>query len=58
MIRYILFFALLCLAIHLGITGWRDLTGKERWALTKSVLYSIIVGLLAVTVMIFIVVLF
>lgn len=58
MIKYLLFFAVLCVAIHLAITGWRSLTGKERWALTKSIGYSIIVGLLAVVVMVSIVITF
>ncbi len=58
MIRLWIIFAILAFAIHLSITGWRDLNGKERWALTKSVFYSIIVSLLAVTAMMFIVLIF
>jgi len=34
------------------------MTGKERWNLTKSVMYSIIVALLAVVAMTVIVILF
>jgi hypothetical protein len=44
--------------IHLGITAWRNLNGKERWTLTKSVTYSVGVALLAVLVMTVIVILF
>ena len=44
--------------IHFGITAWRNMTGKERWTLTKSVTYSIIVALLAVLVMTLLVVIF
>jgi hypothetical protein len=58
MIRVILAFAILAILIHFGITGWRSMTGKERWSLTKTVSYSIIVSLLAIIVMMFIVVLF
>jgi hypothetical protein len=58
MIRLWLVFALLAVLIHLGITGWRNMTGKERWTLTKSISYSIIVALLAVLVMTVIVILF
>jgi hypothetical protein len=58
MIRVILAFAILAALIHFGITGWRSMTGKERWSLTKTVSYSIIVALLAIVVMMFIVVLF
>jgi hypothetical protein len=58
MIRLWLIFAILAVVIHLGITAWRNMTGKERWTLTKSVTYSIIVALLAVLVMTVIVILF
>jgi hypothetical protein len=58
MIRIWLVFAILAVIIHFGITAWRNLNGKERWALTKSVTYSIIVALLAVLAMTVIVILF
>jgi hypothetical protein len=58
MIRVILAFAILAALIHFGITGWRSMTGKERWSLTKTVSYSIIVSLLAIVVLMFLVVLF
>ena len=58
MIRLWLVFAVLAVLIHFGITAWRNMSGKERWTLTKSVTYSIIVALLAVLVMTVIVILF
>lgn len=58
MIRLWLAFIVIAGLIHLGITGWRNMTGKERWTLTKSITYSIIVALLAVLAMIVIVILF
>ena len=58
MIRVILVFAILAALIHFGIMGWRSMAGKERWSLTKSLGYSIIVSLLAIVVMMFMVVLF
>jgi hypothetical protein len=58
MIRIWLAFAILAVLIHFGIVAWRNMTGKERWALTKSITYSIIVALLAVLVMVSIVILF
>lgn len=58
MIRLWLVFAILAVLIHFGITAWRKMDGKERWSLTKSVTYSIIVALLAVLVMMLLVVLF
>jgi hypothetical protein len=58
MIRLWLAFAILAILIHLGITAWRNLNGKERWTLTKSIAYSILVSLLALMVMTVIVILF
>ncbi len=58
MIRFVFVFAILAALIHFGIMGWRSMSGKERWTLTKSLGYSIIVSLLAIVVMMFIVVLF
>jgi hypothetical protein len=58
MIRLWLIFAILAIVIHLGITAWRNMTGKERWTLTKTAIYSIIIALLAVLVMTVIVILF
>ena len=58
MIRLWLAFAVFAVLIHLGITAWRNLNGRERWTLTKSVTYSMGVSLLAVLVMTVIVILF
>jgi hypothetical protein len=58
MIRLWLAFAILAVIVHFGIAAWRNMTGKERWDLTKSVTYSIIVALLAVVAMTVIVILF
>jgi hypothetical protein len=58
MIRLWLAFAIMAVLIHFGITAWRNMTGKERWTLTKSAVYSIIVSLLALTVLTVIVVVF
>ena len=58
MIRLWLAFAVLAVVIHFGITAWRNLNGKERWNLTKSIAYSILVSLLALAVMTTLVILF
>jgi hypothetical protein len=58
MIRIWFVFAVLAVLIHFGITAWRNMTGKERWDLTKSITYSILVALLAVLAMTVIVILF
>jgi hypothetical protein len=51
MIRLWLIFAILTVIIHFGITTVREFDGKERWALTKSIGYSILVSLIAVMLM-------
>jgi len=58
MIRLWLVFAVFAVLIHFGITAWRNLNGKERWSLTKTAFYSIIVSLLALMVMTALVILF
>jgi hypothetical protein len=58
MIRLWLAFIVLAVLIHFGITVWRKMERKERWALTKSLGYSIIVSLLALMVMVAFVVIF
>ena len=58
MIRFVFVFAVLAVLIHFGITVWRKMERKERWSLTKSAFYSIIVALLAIVAMMFLVVLF
>jgi hypothetical protein len=58
MIRLWLAFAVFAVLIHFGITAWRNLNGKERWSLTKTSFYSIIVSLLALMVMTALVILF
>ena len=58
MIKLWLAFAVFAALIHFGITAWRKMDGKERWSLTKSLTYSIIVSLLTLAVMSVIVILF
>ena len=58
MIRFVFVFAILAVLIHFGITVWQKMERKERWSLTKTAFYSIIVSLLAIVAMMFIVVLF
>jgi hypothetical protein len=58
MIRLWLAFAIFAVLIHFGITAWRKMEGKERWTLTKTAFYSILVALLALAVMTTLVILF
>jgi hypothetical protein len=58
MIRLWLLFFVISALIHFSIMGWREMTGKERWSLTTTLGYSIIVASLAMAVMVGIVILF
>ncbi len=58
MIRILLVFVFLAIVFGFTIKTVRQMTGKEKWALTKTVGYAIICSLLAVATMIFIVILF
>ncbi len=58
MIRFLFVFVILAVLIHFGIMGWQKMTGSERWNLTKTAIYSILVALLAIVAMMFLVVLF
>ncbi len=58
MIRLWLVFAIFAVLIHFSITSWRALSGKEKWGLTKTAGYSIIVASLAALAMSLIVILF
>jgi len=58
MIRFLFVFAILAVLIHFGIMAWQKMSGTERWSLTKTAIYSILVALLAIVAMMFLVVLF
>ena len=58
MIRIWLAFIVFAALIHFSITSWRALSGLEKWTLTKSIGYSIIVSLLALVVMVGFVIVF
>jgi hypothetical protein len=51
MIKLWLAFAIFAVLIHFGITAWRKMEGKEQFALTKSIGYSILVSLAAMMLM-------
>lgn len=58
MIKLWLTFAVFATLIHFSIVSWRALSGKEKWSLTKTVFYSIVVSLLALLAMTGLVILF
>jgi hypothetical protein len=55
MIKIILGFLLVFAAFFIGIKTVREMTGKEKWALTKLIAYSIICAVLTtVTLIVFV----
>jgi hypothetical protein len=58
MVRIIFVFFVFALLVHICITGWRSLSNLERWSLTKSIGYSILVSAIAGMVLTGIVILF
>jgi hypothetical protein len=58
MIRLILAFGIAFAICWFGIAGFRNLAGKDKWALTKLFGYSIICASLAMVLLTLIVVLF
>jgi hypothetical protein len=58
MIKIVLAFLIAFGICFFGIKGYRDLSGKDKWALTKLFAYSIICALTAIVLLIMIVVLF
>ena len=56
--RMILVWFILSVAIGFGIAGWRSLSGKEQWQLTKYAAYATMCSLVAVVLLSFIVVVF
>ena len=58
MIRVLFMFVLLFGAFWIGISVFRTLTGKEKWELTKIVVYATICAVLTLLVLVGIVILF
>lgn len=58
MIRVILFFLFISLAVGVGITAVRHMTGKELWSLSKTIGFSLLCGSIALAIMVGLVVLF
>jgi hypothetical protein len=58
MIKIILAFLFVFGVFFFGILAVRDMTGKERWALTKLVSYSIICAVLTTAALVTFVLLF
>ena len=58
MIKLWLVWAILAFLMHVGITAWRKMEGKEKLVLTRSIGYSILVSLATVMLMTVLVILF
>jgi hypothetical protein len=58
MIRLWLAFLVAFGICYFGIQGYRNLSGKDKWALTKLLGYSIICALMAIGLLMLIVILF
>ncbi len=58
MIKVLMAFLFLAVVFGFAIETVRKMTGKEKWALTKTVGYATICSLLAIAVMVLIVIIF
>jgi cytochrome c oxidase assembly factor CtaG len=58
LIKMIFIFLALAVGFYFGIEALRKLTGKEKWGLTKTLMYSTMCALLAVLTLSGIVILF
>lgn len=58
MIKVFMMWLILSTAIGFGIIAWRQLSGKEKWRLTKIAAYATMCSLVAVVLLGIMVVLF
>jgi hypothetical protein len=58
MIKIILAFFIAFGICYFGIKGYRDLSGKDKWALTKLIGYSVLCSFTAIVLLMLIVILF
>ena len=58
MIRLLLVFFVIFALFYVGIPTFHKLTGREKWAVAKLTIYSVVCALLSVLTMMLIVVLF
>jgi|APGre2960657373_1045057.scaffolds.fasta_scaffold150354_2 cytochrome c oxidase assembly factor CtaG len=58
MIKLWLLFAIIFAAFYFAIPAFRNMKGKEKWDVVKTVLYSFLCSALAVGVMVLLVFLF
>lgn len=58
MIKLILAFLIIFGIFYFGIKSFRDLTGKDKWELTKLIAYTTLCSVLTVVLLILITILF
>lgn len=58
MAKIVLAFLIAFIICYFGIQGYRDLSGKDKWALAKLISYSLLCALIAMVLLMLIVVLF
>lgn len=58
MIKALFAFVVLFASVYFGIELFRKMTGKQKWALTKTVAYSIVCAVLALAALTAIVIFF
>ena len=58
MIKLLVSFLITFLIVTFGITLFRNLSGAEKWAFTKTLFYGIIVSVVSVVILTTIVILF
>ena len=58
MAKIVIAFLIVFAIFYFGIQGYRDLSGKDKWALAKLVGYSLLCAFSAIVLLMLIVVLF
>lgn len=58
MIRVYLAFVIIAILIGFGITAFRQMSGKEKWDLTKTIAFSVGCSILSLCILVTLVVLF
>lgn len=58
MIRTILMFVVITVFIGMGIEVFRNMTGREKWKLTKSIAYALLCSSITFIVLSIVVILF
>ena len=58
MIKQVLVFLLVWVSVAISIKAWRQLSGKEKWSVTKIALYGLLTSTIAFVILSLVVILF